>query len=112
MINPIAVKTESGRIYFVEADAYMRCQKEYDLNQNHINTGYFWDFFSDHFEYLLEGNRAVAVDKANSPGYQYLLEEQRFWRTTKERKRQAEKFWRDRFNKERKTRKSFFRNYA
>lgn len=113
MINPIAVKTEDGRIYYLEADAYMRCQREYDLNQNHLETGLFWDFFSEHFQYLLEGNKVFCVDKENSPGLQYLLQQQREWRLVKERKRFEDRAWRDKFNKsQRTTRRNRFRYYA
>ena len=113
MNNPIAINVENGRVYYLEADEYMKCQREYDLNQNHLEAGLFWDFFTEKFKYLLEGNRALGVDKDGSPGYHYLQQKQGEWRRIKENKRYADRAWRDRLNKsQRHGRINRFRYYA
>lgn len=97
MYQPITLKTNQGEVT-IEADAFMICQREFDINQNHIETGDFWDFLNEHFEYALAGRTAYAVDK-NSAGYAYLLEKQKEWRYQKEVKRKKDREWRNSLNK-------------
>lgn len=95
--HPITLKTDSGNV-LIEADAFMNCQREFDINQNHIETGDFWNFLNEHFENVLAGKIAYAVDK-NSSGYAYLLEKQKEWRYQKEAKRKKDREWRNALNK-------------
>ncbi len=97
-MNLIVIKTDKDD-FKLDADAFMQCQREYDINQKHIETGLFWDFFNEHFQDALSGRRAYSVDKLNSPGYAYLQEKQREWRQEREQKRRELRAWRDELNK-------------
>lgn len=101
--DTLLVILTDGETSMLSVTDYMTCQKEYDINQKHMDTGHFWDFFSEHFKDDFLGKHACAIDK-KSPGYSMLLNEQRDWRRTKELKRLNDRAWRDAFNKKRRKR--------